>query len=103
MFPMQGQPGGWYPQAIQLPQHNVSNFHPPCGPDIVSVDPAQWNVGLGAEVEVLPPEDSTHSILKRGRTKLGNFSPQEDVILVKAWLEVSCGPVIGNGQKGDRF
>ncbi|KAL5661030.1 hypothetical protein ACJX0J_028155, partial [Zea mays] len=40
--------------------HKQHNFHPPCGPDIVSVDPAQWNVGLGAEVELLPfPYETT--------------------------------------------
>ncbi|KAJ1261326.1 hypothetical protein BS78_09G020800, partial [Paspalum vaginatum] len=39
----------------------------------------------------------------RGRTKLGNFNPQEDTFLVKAWLEISCDPIIGNSQRGDSF
>ncbi|KAJ1268443.1 hypothetical protein BS78_07G135700 [Paspalum vaginatum] len=30
----------------------------------------------------------------RGRTKLSNFNPQEDVCLVKAWSEISCDHVI---------
>jgi hypothetical protein len=34
-----------------------------------------------------------------GRSKLSNFSPKEDVFLVKSWLEISCDPIINTGQK----
>ncbi|PUZ67612.1 hypothetical protein GQ55_3G449900 [Panicum hallii var. hallii] len=33
------------------------------------------------------------------RSKLSNFSPKEDVFLVKSWLEISCDPIINIGQK----
>jgi hypothetical protein len=29
--------------------------------------------------------------------KLGNFSPKEDVFLVKSWLEISCDPITNTG------
>jgi hypothetical protein len=32
------------------------------------------------------------------RQKLPNFSPIEDVLLVKSYLEVSCDPVVGTNQ-----
>ncbi|KAJ1295423.1 hypothetical protein BS78_01G222800 [Paspalum vaginatum] len=60
-------------------------------------------VGEQDEVEVIPVHEFVPSIEKRGSTKLSNFNPQEDVCLVKAWLEISCDPVIGNGQKGESF
>jgi hypothetical protein len=37
------------------------------------------------------------------RRKLGNFSPTEDVFLVKSWLEISCDPVTNKGQKKEAF
>ncbi|PWZ06693.1 Transcription factor GAMYB [Zea mays] len=49
MFPMQPQPGGWYPQPTHHPPHNVSIFPPPSGPNIVSVDHTEANVVLGAD------------------------------------------------------
>lgn len=38
-----------------------------------------------------------------GRSKLSNFSPQEDVFLVKSWLEISCDPIVNTGQKKEGF
>jgi hypothetical protein len=37
------------------------------------------------------------------RNKLGNFSPKEDVFLVKSWMEISCDPIINTGQKKEGF
>jgi len=33
------------------------------------------------------------------RIKLSNFSPDEDVNIVKSWLELSCDPITSTGQK----
>ena len=35
------------------------------------------------------------------RIKLSNFSPDEDVNIVKSWLELSCDPITSTGQKND--
>nr|TKW21715.1 hypothetical protein SEVIR_4G138700v2 [Setaria viridis] len=37
------------------------------------------------------------------RSKLSNFSPKEDVFLVKSWLEISYDPIINIGQKKEGF
>jgi len=37
------------------------------------------------------------------RTKLSNFIPEEDVNIVKSWLEIRCDPIISTGQKKDRM
>uniref|UniRef100_K3XRH2 No apical meristem-associated C-terminal domain-containing protein n=1 Tax=Setaria italica TaxID=4555 RepID=K3XRH2_SETIT len=37
------------------------------------------------------------------RSKLSNFSPKEDVFLVKSWLEISYDPIINTGQKKEGF
>nr|TKW00221.1 hypothetical protein SEVIR_8G094300v2 [Setaria viridis] len=37
------------------------------------------------------------------RIKLSNFSPKEDVFLVKSWLEISCDLIINIGQKKEGF
>lgn len=36
-----------------------------------------------------------------GRSKLSNFNPDEDVNLVKAWLDISLDPINGTSQKKD--
>jgi len=36
---------------------------------------------------------------KGRRSKGSNFSPKEDVNLVKSWLEISCDPITSTGQK----
>jgi hypothetical protein len=38
-----------------------------------------------------------------GRVKLGNFLPEEDVNLVKSWLEISTDAVTNTGQKKERL
>ena len=35
------------------------------------------------------------------RIKLSNFHPEEDVNIVKSWLEISCDPITSTGQKKD--
>jgi hypothetical protein len=37
------------------------------------------------------------------RSKLSNFSPKEDMFLVKSWLEISYDPIINTGQKKEGF
>ncbi|KAJ1278361.1 hypothetical protein BS78_04G073500 [Paspalum vaginatum] len=36
-------------------------------------------------------------------TKLANFGVEEDINIVRAWLEISCDPIINTGQKKDNF
>ncbi|WVZ66731.1 hypothetical protein U9M48_015915 [Paspalum notatum var. saurae] len=60
--------------------------------------------GEDDDLEVLDaPNDSSTVGEKKGRTKLGNLNPQEDVNLVKSWLEISCDPIIGNAQRSISF
>jgi hypothetical protein len=53
--------------------------------------------------ETAPPVPSPAAEGKRnkvaGRVKQSNFLPDEDVNLVKSWLEISCDAVTSNGQK----
>ncbi|WVZ84950.1 hypothetical protein U9M48_031916 [Paspalum notatum var. saurae] len=65
----------------------------------------QPTVGDEDDIEVLPVPhgESGPSTEPRGRTKQSNFNPTEDTFLVKSWLEISCDPIIGNGQRQDGF
>jgi hypothetical protein len=57
--------------------------------------------------ETAPPVPSPAAEGKRnkvaGRVKQSNFLPDEDVNLVKSWLEISCDAVTSNGQKKERM
>ncbi|KAL6856989.1 hypothetical protein ACP4OV_018371 [Aristida adscensionis] len=48
-----------------------------------------------------PTAANTKKTKAAGRPKLGNFNPEEDVNIVRSWLEVSCDPVASNSQKRD--
>jgi hypothetical protein len=62
----------------------------------------QWQV-LGEDAEEQPVSPVPTGKGKRtnvvSRTKLGNFNPEEDVNIVKSWLEISCDPITSTGQK----
>uniref|UniRef100_K3XPG9 No apical meristem-associated C-terminal domain-containing protein n=1 Tax=Setaria italica TaxID=4555 RepID=K3XPG9_SETIT len=53
----------------------------------VPVPPAPAPTGKGRRKKVV------------NRTKLGNFNPNEDVNIVKSWLEISCDPITSTAQK----
>jgi hypothetical protein len=80
-------PSGYIPEDFQqaeIPEPNVHNSE--------------------ADLEeVPPPTGKTRNKKSVSRPKLGNFNPDEDKNLVKSWLEISCDPIISNGQKRDRM
>jgi len=45
----------------------------------------------------------TPSQLKMKSTKKTNFSIEEDILLVKAWINISTDPIQGTDQKGSKF
>jgi hypothetical protein len=57
--------------------------------------------------ETAPPMPSPAAEGKRkklaGRVNQSNFLPDEDVNIVKSWLEISCDAVTSNGQKKERM
>jgi hypothetical protein len=127
-LPMQGFYGGWnpglQPYAQQYPYFQGGwtaalnqGFMPLPNPPSSPAAPAQ-NQPVAATVESVEPVvlkesqgDGEGASLPAGRrrkvvpsrTKLSNFSPKEDVFLVKSWLEISCDPIINTGQKKDGF
>ncbi|KAJ1256971.1 hypothetical protein BS78_K258500 [Paspalum vaginatum] len=84
-------PAAWYPQPYQQPPPEGGMYPPSMAAVENTVPPT---VGEQDEVEVIPVHEFVPPIEKWGRTKLSNFNPREDVCLVKAWLEISCDPVI---------
>jgi hypothetical protein len=126
--PMQCFHGGWNP-GLHPSTHSYPYFHggwtavlnqgfgtfpiPPASP----TGPAQ-NQPFSSMVETSEPivmkesqgddEGGSMPASRRlkvipSRSKLGNFSPKEDVFLVKSWLEISCDPIINTGQKKEGF
>jgi hypothetical protein len=45
----------------------------------------------------------TPSQSKMKSTKKTNFSIEEDILLVKAWINTSINPIQGTDQKGSKF
>ncbi|WVZ77282.1 hypothetical protein U9M48_025167 [Paspalum notatum var. saurae] len=107
MYGLQSHPPGWFPPGMQQPNPHAAMYPPAQYPAMVSATEGmpQPSVGDEDDVEVLPipPAGSLPSSEQRRRTKLSNFNPTEDTNLVKACLEISCDPVIGNGQRQDGF
>lgn len=106
MIPMHGHPSTMYPPNTIYPQ--PFQHPPPHG----TMYPPGWTtldhtvpreVAENDEVEVVTEDPAAAALVKPGRTKLANFNPQEDIFLVKAWLEISCDPIVGNSQRGDSF
>jgi hypothetical protein len=63
-------------------------------------------VGFSPPQPDIPAEGSAPAPLaKKGgqRTKLANFSSEEDMRVCHAWLGVSCDPIVNTGQKRQGF
>ncbi|CAN6233207.1 unnamed protein product, partial [Urochloa humidicola] len=80
------QPSNNGPQVF-LPAEPVQNNE--VDPEELPVSPAPAPTGKGKRTKVV------------SRIKLGNFKPEEDVNVVKSWLEISCDPIAA--QKKDRL
>ncbi|KAL6907437.1 hypothetical protein ACP4OV_002476 [Aristida adscensionis] len=102
-------PPNWLPPGYQQvpmmcpngPQVNQPQVIQP--PDMaVPLDPTNEE---DSDILEVPPPTSAKEKSKKGgtRSKLGNFSPEEDVNIVRSWLEISCDAAIGTGQKRDRM
>ncbi|KAL6896895.1 hypothetical protein ACP4OV_007467 [Aristida adscensionis] len=86
--------------APRIPMINPSGTSPKV------TQPAQMEVSASPdnddheEVLEVPPPSAQEKTKKGGtRSKQGNFNPEEDVNIVKSWVEISCDPVISNSQK----
>ncbi|CAO2190292.1 unnamed protein product [Urochloa humidicola] len=53
------------------------------------------------DLREVPPSEVAKG--KGKKKKLSNFKPEEDIIVVKTWLEISCDPITSTGQKRDRL
>ncbi|CAN6274205.1 unnamed protein product, partial [Urochloa humidicola] len=69
-----------------LPAEPVQNDE--VDPEELPVSPAPPPTGKGKRTKVV------------SRIKLGNFKPEEDVNVVKSWLEICCDPI--EARKKDR-
>jgi hypothetical protein len=92
---------------------NVSMGHPgTSGPHVYPPGESADASLQSAEVEVdveqqqhspAPTEKGKNTKKCVSRTKLGNFNLEEDVNLVKSWLEISCDPITSTGQEKDHM
>jgi hypothetical protein len=60
------------------------------------------NTGFAPPQPDIPAQGSPAApLVKKGpqRTKLGNFTSEEDMRVCQAWLAVSCDPIVNTGQK----
>ncbi|TVU48862.1 hypothetical protein EJB05_00143 [Eragrostis curvula] len=100
MYGYQGPPS-WLPPGLAQFTPNVSMMHPTqTAPQVFQ--PTDVNLHMQhdeEEVEEIPASSAPKG--KGKRTKLGNFNPDEDVNLVKSWLEISLDPITSNAQKKD--
>jgi len=105
--PYQGPPS-CFPQGVLQLAPNVSMMHPS------SSDPQVFHSAENANASAQNDEEDAEELSispaptgkgKRpkvvSRIKLSNFHPEEDVNIVKSWLEISCDPITSTGQKKD--
>ncbi|TVU35356.1 hypothetical protein EJB05_17242 [Eragrostis curvula] len=102
MYGYQGPPS-WFPPGLAQFTPNVSMMHP-TQTALQVFQPTDVNLRMQhdeEEVEEIPASSAPKGNGKR--TKLGNFNPDEDVNLVKSWLEISLDPITSNAQKKDGY
>ncbi|RLN34939.1 hypothetical protein C2845_PM03G00830 [Panicum miliaceum] len=101
----------WFPQGLHQLPPNVSMVHPgTSGPQVCHrAENADASV-QGDEVHVdeqqlspAPTGKGKRTKVVSSRIKLSNFNPEEDVNLVKSWLEISCDLITSTGQKKERM
>jgi hypothetical protein len=57
---------------------------------------------VGGSSSAVPPKQVRKKVYTLQK-KLPNFSPREDVLLVKSYIEVSCDPVVGTSQNKEKL
>jgi hypothetical protein len=67
------------------------------GPSNVVPSEPPNSVALPSNPSAVPPRQARKKVCA-GRKNL-NFSPNEDIMLIKSYLEVSCDPVVNTNQK----
>jgi len=112
MYGYQGPPS-WLQQGMQQVPPNVSMGHPgTSGPHVYPPGESADASLQSAEVEVdveqqqhspAPTEKGKNTKKCVSRTKLGNFNLEEDVNVVKSWLEISWDPITSTGQEKDHM
>jgi hypothetical protein len=64
------------------------------------------NIGFAPPQPDIPAQGSPHApLVKKGgqRTKLANFTSEEDTRVCHAWLAVSCDLIVNTGQERQGF
>jgi len=101
-------PPSCFPQGVLQLAPNVSMMHPRSGDP--QVFHSAENANAAAQNDEEDAEELSISPAPTGkgkrpkvvsRIKLSNFHPEEDVNIVKSWLEISCDPITSTGQKKD--
>jgi len=93
-------PQSWFPQGLLQFPPNVPMMQP--GSNSPQLFDSAEN--LAASTQINEEDVDQHLVSaaetsKGRRSKGSNFSPKEDVNLVKSWLEISCDPITSTGQK----
>ncbi|CAN6323249.1 unnamed protein product [Urochloa humidicola] len=100
----------WFnPQSFQQFQNNIPLMNPSSSgaqavPPGEQGDAFVLNDGTSAQEVPAQGYRGKGRLKKAGsRIKLGNFNPNEDVLLVKSYAEIGDDPITNTGQKKDRF
>ncbi|CAN6270842.1 unnamed protein product, partial [Urochloa humidicola] len=99
----QGRPS-YFPPGFQQAVNNFSTMHPSRNGQQV-FHPAESSGAYVEDEDVreVPPSEVAKGKGKGKKKKLSNFKPEEDVTIVKSWLEISCDLITSTGQKRDRL
>ena len=93
MYGNQG-PQSWFPQGLLQFPPNVPMMQP--GSNSPQLFDSAENAAASTQINEEDVDQhlvSAAETSKGRRSKGSNFSPKEDVNLVKSWLEISCDPI----------
>ncbi|CAO2201670.1 unnamed protein product [Urochloa humidicola] len=97
----QGRPS-YFPPGFQQAINNFPMMHPSHnGQQVFHPTESSGAYVEDDDLREVPPSEVAKG--KGKKKKLSNFKPEEDVIVVKTWLEISCDPITSTGQKRDRL